>query len=86
MHTSDLAGVSILILDDEVLIRKPIMAALEKLGADVTSASTIGAARQLAAELNFDLVLLDVHLPDGLGTDLLPDLWDRPDAVVRVSR
>lgn len=73
MHTSDLAGMSILILDDEVLVRKPIAAALEKLGADVTATDTIAAARQLAGELNFDLVLLDVHLPDGLGTDLLRD-------------
>jgi DNA-binding NtrC family response regulator len=73
MHTSDLAGVSILILDDEVLVRKPMVAALEVLGADVTAASTIAGTRQLAGELNFDLVLLDVHLPDGLGTDLLRD-------------
>lgn len=73
MHAIDLAGMSILILDDEVLIRKSMVAALEKLGADVTVAGTVAAARQLAAELNFDLVLLDVHLPDGLGTDLLRD-------------
>ncbi len=71
MHEQTLAGLSILILEDEVLLRKQIAAQLEQLGADVTSADTLAKARQLAADLEFDFAFLDINLPDGLGTDLL---------------
>jgi len=68
-----LQGLNLLLLDDEPLLRKQIAATLERFGADVTGASTVAAARQLAGEMNFDLALLDVNLPDGLGTDLLKE-------------
>ena len=71
MNTLSLTGLSLLVLEDEVLWRKQITAALERLGADVSGAGSLEAARRLAASLEFDFVLLDVNLPDGLGTDLL---------------
>src|SRR5689334_13231078 len=71
MTESTLAGLAVLLVEDEVLLRKRLGAQLEKLGADVTGAGTLDAARRLAAELSFDFVLLDVNLPDGRGTDLL---------------
>jgi DNA-binding NtrC family response regulator len=62
---------SVLVVEDDLLLRKQITAQLESQQADVTGAPTLDAARRLAGELEFDFVLLDVHLPDGLGTDLL---------------
>ena len=71
MHEATLTGLSILIVEDEALLRKQIGAHLEKRGADVTGADTLQAARRFLAELSFDFVLLDVNLPDGRGTELL---------------
>src|SRR5436190_8462913 len=71
MHDATLSGLSILIVEDEALLRKQIGAHLEKRGADVTGADTLQAARRFLAELSFDFVLLDVNLPDGRGTELL---------------
>jgi DNA-binding NtrC family response regulator len=68
-----LNGVSLLIVEDETLLRKQLAAELERLGADVTGAASLASARALARDLSLDLVLLDVHLPDGRGTDLLKD-------------
>ncbi len=71
MATDDLAGLGILIVEDEPLLRRQLAAQLERLGADVTGAATAAAARELATNLSFDFALLDVNLPDGLGTDLM---------------
>jgi DNA-binding NtrC family response regulator len=73
VHEPDLAGLSILIVEDDVLLRKQIAAQLERLAADVTGTGELASARKLAEELGFDFVLLDVNLPDGRGTDLLKD-------------
>ncbi len=40
--------------------------------ADVTTASTISEAQTLLKEQSFDLVILDQHLPDGNGIELIP--------------
>lgn len=74
-----LAGLSILVLDDEPLVRRGLVAQLERFGADVQAAENLRGARQLAEEQGFDFALLDVNLPDGLGTDLLKDGTFPPD-------
>src|SRR4030095_11937230 len=71
MPTKLLEGVDILVVEDESLLRKQIVAHLESVGADVTGAGTLQAAKQSLANLNFDFALLDVNLPDGRGTTLL---------------
>ncbi len=71
MPTSPLAGLSILVLEDELLLRKRVAGFLEKEGAEVTALATVADARRAAASLAFDAALLDVNLPDGRGTDLL---------------
>jgi len=71
MEPLTLAGLDILFVEDELLLRKQIAAALERLDADVSTAGTLAASRRMLEEQAFDLVLLDVNLPDGLGTDLL---------------
>ncbi len=71
MAKSPLAGISVLLLEDEVLMRKRLAAFLEKEGAEVTAVSTVAAARQALEGMSFDSAVIDVNLPDGRGTDLL---------------
>ena len=73
MPTKLLAGLDILVVEDETLLRKQIAAHLESLGADVTGVGTLQSARQSLAEFGFDFALLDVNLPDGRGTALLQE-------------
>jgi DNA-binding NtrC family response regulator len=71
MKATDLKAVSILVVEDESLLRRQLAANLERFGADVTMADSIAATRQRLRDGQFDFVLLDVNLPDGRGTDLL---------------
>ncbi|MSU36324.1 MAG: sigma-54-dependent Fis family transcriptional regulator [Pedosphaera sp.] len=73
MAATPLSGLSVLVLDDEPLLRRHLVATLERLGADVASTDTLRGARQLARDLSFDFALLDVNLPDGKGTELLAE-------------
>ncbi len=68
-----MAGLSVLLLEDEAVLRKRLSAYLEKEGAEVTAVSTLAAARQAVETLSFESAVIDVHLPDGRGTDLLRD-------------
>ncbi|HTI69285.1 MAG TPA: sigma-54 dependent transcriptional regulator [Candidatus Limnocylindria bacterium] len=71
MPDAPLDGMSVLIVEDEPLLRRHLGASLENLGADVALADSLLIARKLISELNFDFALLDINLPDGKGTDLL---------------
>jgi DNA-binding NtrC family response regulator len=71
MPTKLLAGLDVLVIEDETLLRKQIAAHLESQGAEVTGTGTLEAARSALAGASFDFALLDVNLPDGRGTTLL---------------
>jgi two-component system, NtrC family, response regulator AtoC len=71
MAKSPVAGLSVLLLEDEVVLRKRLAWFLEKAGAEVTASPTLASARQALDALSFDAALIDVNLPDGRGTDLL---------------
>jgi DNA-binding NtrC family response regulator len=73
MLSIPLAGLPILVLEDDPLLRRQICATLEKLDAEVTSASDLRSARRLIRERDFDFALLDLHLPDGQSLDLLKE-------------
>ena len=45
--------------------------------AEVRTAANVAGALALAAVLQFDLFILDISLPDGMGTDLLATLKQR---------
>ena len=68
----------ILILDDEPNILVTLTRALELEGYNVTTAQNLAQARDCLPG-RFDLILLDLKLPDGLGTDLLADLIQEGD-------
>ncbi len=64
----------ILIVDDEEGIRQTLSAILEDEGHQVRSVASAGAARAALAANTFDLLLLDVWLPDTDGLDLLAEM------------
>ena len=66
-------SLSILIVDDEKNARQNIAAFLKKKDFEVLEAETIKAAKKSIADGSADVVLLDVELPDGLGTTLLEE-------------
>mgnify|MGYP001278849181 CR=1 FL=1 len=66
-----LSAVEILIIEDEPLLRKRLAAALEGYGAEVTVAESLQEARNCLESMDFDFAMLDVHLPDGNGLELL---------------
>jgi len=71
MNDTGLNGLAILVIEDEVLLRKQIVGFLETSGAGAIGAGTLEEGRKLIQDSQFDFVLIDVNLPDGRGTDLL---------------
>lgn len=71
MDSGSLTGCSVLVVDDDVLLRRQIGARLERMELDVTGVGTLAEARRLAGDLAYDFVMLDIHLPDGSGLELL---------------
>ncbi|HVU05983.1 MAG TPA: response regulator transcription factor [Polyangiaceae bacterium] len=71
IRSGDLDGVRVLVVEDERAIASGIRRLLSRVGADVTIVRTLEAAHRSITELDWDLVLLDQHLPDGDGLDLL---------------
>lgn len=53
-------------------------------GVSVVSAPTLEAARTALDEGSFEVLLLDLHLPDGEGFELLRELRERGDAIASV--
>src|SRR5207302_7061908 len=62
---------SVLIVDDEAEIRESLRTLLELEGYEVEAASTGEEGLSRIGERTFDLVLLDVALPDRNGLDIL---------------
>jgi two-component system KDP operon response regulator KdpE len=77
-------GMRLLIVDDHDMSRSLLHAIIERSrharlqGARVTDAPSLADARAAVASDRFDVVLLDVHLPDGSGLELLADIGESP--------
>lgn len=68
-----LTGSSLLLLEDEPLLRRRIAAHLDKEGIEVTQVASLAEAREALRNVSFDIALLDVNLPDGRSLSLLAD-------------
>ncbi|MCF8108426.1 MAG: sigma-54 dependent transcriptional regulator [Desulfohalobiaceae bacterium] len=62
---------TILIVDDDVQIRRLLEQALKRFEFEIRNAATLGQALELAEQEPVDLLFLDLSLPDGNGLDAL---------------
>ncbi len=69
---------NVLIIDDEEKVCKLLTNVIGRLGHAVTSTHTIREGLETAQSGSFDVVFLDVLLPDGDGLDILPMIREAP--------
>ena len=74
LHEPSASSGSVLIIDDEAGIRESLHTLLEIEGYEVESAGTAKEGLARIAERPFDLILLDLALPDRNGLELLQDI------------
>ncbi|WP_224360303.1 response regulator [Hyalangium versicolor] len=61
----------VLIVDDSATVRADLEGVLTPAGFATSALGSVSGARKALAEMRFDLVILDVHLQDGDGVELL---------------
>lgn len=69
---------NILIIDDDLAICQALCRKMEKMGHLPQAAQSLETGRKIALEGEFDIILLDLELPDGNGLTALPDLLAAP--------
>jgi two-component system KDP operon response regulator KdpE len=79
---------TVLVVEDEVPMRRFLSAALNSHGFRVVEAGSLAIAEQLATEQHPDAILLDLGLPDGDGLTLLRTLrtWSAAPVIVLSAR
>lgn len=73
-----LAGFTVLVVEDDVDNLELLISHLEQEGALVLGAESMSAALRLASEHTIDALLCDLELPDGDGCGVLQKLRSRP--------
>jgi DNA-binding NtrC family response regulator len=68
---------SILLIDDETSFRTLTGRELERAGYEVEGVGQLSDARATLLKRGFDVVLLDVRMPDGSGLELLPEIREQ---------
>ncbi len=68
----------IIVLEDYQIVRKNLENQLRQRRYDVAATGTLAGAHEYLAKDTFDLIFVDVRLPDGEGTELLRELQSRP--------
>ncbi|MCA9669033.1 MAG: PAS domain-containing protein [Myxococcales bacterium] len=66
-------GARVLLVEDHAALRQSLGFALSMHGYELSTTSTLAAARQLLSEGSFDAIVSDVLLPDGYGSTLLDE-------------
>ena len=74
MQTDDLSLYHILVVDDDDRIRTLVQRFLLDEGFTVAVASSAGQARELMATLSFDILVLDVMMPNETGIEFTQDI------------
>src|SRR5205823_5466287 len=64
----------ILVVEDDPALREMLVRTLEEKGYSVETASALSSGRKLLSRKSFDVALLDVHLGDGSGLELIEPL------------
>lgn len=71
-----LEGLNILVVEDDPTVRLLVKKALENHGADISEADTAEGGENKAKENDYDMIVLDLRLPDGTGYDVCVNLRD----------
>jgi DNA-binding NtrC family response regulator len=74
MDNADRGQIRLLIVDDDETLRETLAARFQRQGMTVATAANVATARELGQTQIFDVALLDLHLPDGSGVELLGQL------------
>jgi DNA-binding NtrC family response regulator len=61
----------IIVVEDDAIVRRNLEQQLRQQRYEVAGSGTLAGVRELMERDTFDLIFLDVRLPDGEGTDLL---------------
>lgn len=87
MFTTASAVPDILVIDDDADIRELIAHQLERAGFGVSAAASVAQAEMILATHSFDVIVLDLNLPDGDGIDLCRTLraLGRAEGVIMVT-
>ena len=72
----------ILLTEDDIMIASGITYALEMEGYEVCHATTVVDARNFIEKMEFNLAILDMQLPDGIGFDVSEKLKNTNTAVI----
>ena len=84
-HDERLSGFRVLLVEDHADTRTAMFRLLEAIGCSVQSAGTLHEAIELAERGEFDLLISDIGLPDGSGTEIMRRLRDRNIRGIAVS-
>ena len=75
MNSTVSASADVLVIDDEPDLRTLYELTLLREGYRVQTAGSVGEAREQLQNQTFDAVITDMRLPDGLGMELLHELY-----------
>lgn len=78
-------GRDVLVIDDHAVNRMVARGYLERMGCRVSEAATGGGGLKAAGEARFDLILIDLDLPDMRGEDVAAQIGATPDAPLLVA-
>lgn len=68
---------NILVVEDDPSVRTLVKAVLEHNGNTVSTEDTVASVEKAAVEGNFDMIILDLGLPDGDGYELCKNIRDK---------
>lgn len=71
-----LEGLKFLVIEDDPTVRLLVKKALENKGGEIVEASTAERGQEEAKKNDFDMIVLDLRLPDGDGYDICVSLRD----------
>lgn len=72
-----LEGLKFLVIEDDPTVRLLVKKALENHGGDIVEADTAGNGQEKAEKGTFDMIVLDLRLPDGTGYDVCVNLREK---------